>query len=115
MSRCRPGPRASRSARRWPNSWRSSAEHLADALQAEAAAAQIAEYGEFGQILGRVKTAMTLAGRHYDSLLIPPLELACGEAGALANLAGCKALLHALHQTGRLENRLQRNNMPQYV
>jgi hypothetical protein len=38
---------------------------------------------------------MTLAGRHHDSLLIPPLELTWREAGALGDLAGCEALIHA--------------------
>ena len=38
---------------------------------------------------------MALAGGHYDSLLVPPLELTWGEAGALGNLAGCEALIHA--------------------
>ncbi len=69
-------------------------EHLANALQAEAAAAKIAEDGQFGKILGGVEAAMALAGRHYDSLLIPPLELTWREAGALGNLAGRKARVH---------------------
>jgi hypothetical protein len=57
-------------------------DHLANALETEAATAQITEYGEFGEILGGVKTAMALAGRDYDSLLVPPLKLTRGEAGA---------------------------------
>jgi len=69
-------------------------EHFANTLQAEATAAKITEYGQLGKILRRVETAMTLAGRHYDSLLIPPLELTWREAGALCNLARCKARVH---------------------
>jgi len=69
-------------------------EHFANALQAETTAAKITEYGQFGKILGGIEAAMALAGRHYDSLLIPPLELTWREAGAFGNLAGRKARVH---------------------
>jgi len=84
-------------------------QHAADALQAYAAAAQIAEYGEFDKIFGGVKAAMSLAGGRHNALLIPPLQLAWCEAGALANLAGCEACAHCLHRTKSLGTRLQRN------
>jgi hypothetical protein len=70
-------------------------DHFADALQAETTAAEIAEDGEFGKILGGVEAAMALAEGHHDSLLVPPLQLAWCEAGALGDLAGCEALFHA--------------------
>jgi hypothetical protein len=89
-------------------------EHFANALQAEATAAKITQYGQFGNILGRVEAAMALAGRHYDSLLIPPLELTWREAGALGNLAGRKARVHP-YTKPTAENRLQRNKLLQFV
>jgi hypothetical protein len=70
--------------------------HAADALKTEAAAAEVAEHGQFGEIFGGVDAAMAFAGGHHDSLLVPPLKLAWREAGTLGNLAGCKALAHRL-------------------
>jgi len=68
--------------------------HFANPLQTEPAAAQIAEDGKFGKILGGVKATMPLAGRHHNSLLIPPLQLPWCKAGTLGNLAGCEGLFH---------------------
>ncbi len=56
---------------------------------------------------------MALAGRHYDSLLIPPLELPWREAGALGNLAGREALIHAYTKPNGLKNRLLIRNKEQ--
>ena len=50
---------------------------------------------------------MTLTGRHYDSLLIPPLELPRREAGAFGDLAGREALIHANTKTGTAKVKLQ--------
>jgi len=88
--------------------------HAADALQAEAAAAEIAEHGQFGKIFDGVNAAVSTAGGHYDSLLVPPLKLAWREAGTFGNLAGCEALAHRLHQTGPKES-IARNNLRQFV
>jgi hypothetical protein len=52
---------------------------------------------------------MSKARRYYDSLLVPPLELPWCEAGTLGNLAGCEALIHRLHRTGRLKLQIEQS------
>jgi hypothetical protein len=95
-------------------------DHPADALKTEAPAAQVAKNDEFGKVRGGVETAMTLAGGHYDSLLVPPLQLTRGETGAFGDLTGCEALIHCLHTpdsegVALQKPRLRMNTVPQYV
>ena len=70
------------------------AHHLAHPLQGEAAAAQFADDRHFGQIFVRVQAAMPFAGGDDDAALVPPLQLAEGDAGQGHHFAGCELRLH---------------------
>jgi hypothetical protein len=54
---------------------------LADSLQGKTFAAQLADDGDFGKVLDGIKTAVALTLGLDDSTLVPPLELAGGDAG----------------------------------
>ena len=47
----------------------------------KAFAAQLADHRDFGEVLHGVETAMALALGLDDAALVPPLELAGGDAG----------------------------------
>ena len=53
----------------------------ADALQRKALATQRANHGHFGHVVKRVQPSVAFTLRHYNPALVPPLELARGDAG----------------------------------
>ena len=69
--------------------------HLAHPLQGEAAAAQFADDRHLGQIFDRVQATMPFAGGNDDTALVPPLQLAEGDAGQGHHFAGCELRLHS--------------------
>ena len=71
------------------------AHHLAHPLQRETAAAQFADDRDFGQVFNRVQAAMSFAGGDDDAALVPPLQLAQGDAGQGHHFAGCELRLHS--------------------
>ena len=71
------------------------AHDLSYALQGEAFAPQLADYGDFGQVLHGVQAAMAFVLRLDYAALVPPLELAGGDAGQLYYFVRWKALVHS--------------------
>jgi len=77
--------------------------NLANSLKREAAAAKIADHGNFRKIVETVQTPMSFARRDHDLALVPPLQLAGADAGQPNHLRGCEPVSH-LSETFLLRN-----------
>src|SRR5690242_12456637 len=72
------------------------AHELAHALEREAFAAQFADYGNFCELCFGVNATAAIAARDDDLALVPPLQLARANAGALHHLRRCELpLVHS--------------------
>ena len=69
----------------------------ANALQRKAAIAQLADYSDFGEIVGRIEAAVAFMSGNDNAPFIPPLELARRDAGETYDFTGCEPLLHFPH------------------
>src|ERR1700722_13069786 len=67
---------------------------LADALQGEAFAAEFADHRHFEDVLHRVEAAMAFPLGLDHAPLVPPLELAGGDAGESDDLLRWEAVWH---------------------
>src|SRR6476660_8574193 len=74
------------------------AHHFAHTLQGETAAAQFADDRNFGQVFIRVQAAMSFAGGDDDAALVPPLQLAQGDAGEGHHFTRCEDRLHSVRK-----------------
>ena len=70
------------------------ANYLAHALQGEALAAKFTDDGYLREVFERINSPMSLARRDHDAALVPPLQLAGGDAGEANHLAGWECILH---------------------
>src|SRR5258708_18828512 len=70
------------------------AHDLADSLEREAFAAQLADHRDFREMGHRIKPTVPFPARLDDSALVPPLELAARDCGQSNYLLRCKAVLH---------------------
>ncbi|MGB8597409.1 MAG: hypothetical protein WCD48_18065, partial [Candidatus Sulfotelmatobacter sp.] len=71
------------------------AHDLSYPLQRETLAPQLADDGDFGEVLHGIEAAMALAFGLDDAPLVPPLELAGGDAGQSDYVMRWKAILHS--------------------
>ena len=71
------------------------AHDLSYPLQGEALAAKLADDGDFGEVLQGIEAAMAFAFGLDDAALVPPLELAGGDAGQGNYFLRWKAIFHA--------------------
>jgi hypothetical protein len=70
------------------------ADDLADSLERETFAPQLADHRYFREIFKGIQAAVAFSYRDDDAALIPPLQLARSDAGQLDDIAGCELLLH---------------------
>lgn len=81
--------------------------YLAHALEGESAAAQLGDDGGGYELIPGIDAAMALAAGRHEAALVPPLELAAGDAGERDDLGGGELPLHfqrVLFQTKRFRN-----------
>lgn len=69
-------------------------DHFAHALERESAAAQLGYDGGGYELIPGIDAAMALAAGRYEAALVPPLELATGDAGERDDLGGGELPLH---------------------
>jgi len=67
--------------------------YLADTLQGESLAAQLADHCDLSEILYRVHTTVPFPGRDNHTALIPPLQLPGSNSGQLDNIARCESVI----------------------
>src|ERR1022692_5200674 len=81
--------------------------HLAHALQREAAPAELADDRHGNQLVPAVNATVALAAGRHDAAFIPPLQLTGGDSGQGDHVAGCALALHLepiLFQTRKWRN-----------
>ncbi len=79
------------------------ADYFANSLKREAAPAEVADHGNFRDVVEAVQAAMSFACRDYDLALIPPLQLAGTDTGQPDHFRRCEFACHA-SETFRIEN-----------
>lgn len=70
------------------------ANDFADALERKSASAELADHRHRDQFVPVVDAAMALVARRNNTALVPPLELAGGDAGKGDDIVGAELLLH---------------------
>src|SRR6266576_1039024 len=71
------------------------ADDLSYSLQRKSFAAKLADDDDLGELIHRVAATMPLALRSNDAALVPPLQLAGGDAGQGDDVSRCVAILHS--------------------
>src|SRR4051812_15395349 len=72
------------------------ANDLAHSLQRESLAAELADYRDLRESVHRVEAAVAFSLWSNDASLIPPLQLAGGDAGQCDHVPGCEAALQLI-------------------